>query len=93
VHSETDADGRTTTKTYTPRRYLDSETNNAGETTTYAHDGEGHRTSMRRPLGAGHDWTYAYDEGDRLVNPPYPSPVFSGNSRCCHRRLNASGGR
>ena len=72
VHSETDADGRTTTKTYTPRRYLDSETNNAGETTTYAHDGEGHRTSMRRPLGAGHDWTYAYDEGDRLIRVTDP---------------------
>ena len=28
-----------------------------------------------------------------VVNPPQPSPVFSGNCRCCHRLLNASGGR
>jgi len=28
-----------------------------------------------------------------VVNPPQPIPVFSGNCRCCHRLLNASGGR
>jgi RHS repeat-associated protein len=80
VHSETDADGRTTTKTYTPRRLLDSETNHASETTTYGYDGEGHRTAMRRPLGEGHDWTYTYDEGDRLVAVTDPAGVATGSS-------------
>jgi len=80
IKSATDADGRTTTNTYTPRRYLESETNHASETTTYGYDGEGHRTSMRRPLGEGHDWTYAYDEGDRLVRVTDPVGATIGAS-------------
>ena len=65
VHTATDADGRTVTSTWTKRRFLASETNYAGETTVYGYDGEGHRTSMRRPLDGV--WSYAYDEGDRLI--------------------------
>ncbi|WP_407065742.1 RHS repeat domain-containing protein [Dokdonella sp.] len=80
IKSATDADGRTTTNTYTPRRYLESESNHASETTTYGYDGEGHRTSMRRPLGVGHDWTYAYDEGDRLVGVTDPVTAAAGSS-------------
>ena len=65
VHTATDADGRTVTSTWTERRFLASETNHAGETTVYGYDGEGHRTSMRRPLDGV--WSYAYDEGDHLI--------------------------
>jgi RHS repeat-associated protein len=65
VETATDADGRVTTYTYKPRRFLESESL-AGETTFYDYDGEGHRTSMQRPMGA--TWTYAYDEGDRLTS-------------------------
>jgi YD repeat-containing protein len=67
VATATDADGRKTTNTYTPRRFLETQSNNAGETTTYGYDGEGHRTSMQRPMGTTYAWSYTYDEGDRLI--------------------------
>ncbi|MEO7432864.1 MAG: DUF6531 domain-containing protein, partial [Dokdonella sp.] len=56
VLTATDADGRRATSTYTRRRFLESETNNAGETTNYAYDGEGHRTAMQRPRGENETW-------------------------------------
>ncbi|HET8940434.1 MAG TPA: DUF6531 domain-containing protein, partial [Rudaea sp.] len=71
VHTATDEDGRITVSTYTPRRYLES-TSLAGETTTYAYDGEGHRTSMQRPLGDAYTWLYVYDAGDRLSSVTDP---------------------
>src|SRR6185312_2764818 len=71
VHTATDADNRTTTYTYTPRRYLESESL-FGETTIYGYDGEGHRTSMQRPLGEAWTWSYAYDPGDRLISVKDP---------------------
>ena len=71
VRTATDADGRTTSYTYTPRRYLDSESL-FGETTLYGYDGEGHRTSMQRALGANWTWSYVYDAGDRLISVTDP---------------------
>ncbi|WP_257385189.1 RHS repeat-associated core domain-containing protein [Tahibacter caeni] len=66
VATYTDADGRTTTNTYTVRRLLDSESL-AGETTRYAYDGAGHRTSRERPSGPDSIWTYAYDAAGNLA--------------------------
>ena len=71
VHTATDEDGRATVSTYTPRRFLES-TSLAGETTTFGYDGEGHRTSMQRPLGDAYTWHYTYDEGDRLSSVTDP---------------------
>ncbi len=71
VRTATDEDGRTTVSTYTPRRYLES-SSLAGETTTYGYDGEGHRTSMQRPLGDAYKWIYVYDAGDRLTSVTDP---------------------
>ncbi|OJY95858.1 MAG: hypothetical protein BGP24_21295 [Lysobacterales bacterium 69-70] len=71
VATHTDADDRTTTNTYTPRRFLASESL-AGETSQYTYDGAGHRLTHERPNGPASTWTYAYDGAGNLASVTDP---------------------
>ena len=71
VATHTDADDRTTTNTYTPRRFLASESL-AGETSQYTYDGAGHRLTHERPNGPASTWTYAYDSAGNLASVTDP---------------------
>ncbi len=71
VATHTDADHRTTTNTYTSRRFLASESL-AGETSQYTYDGAGHRLTHERPNGPASTWTYAYDGAGNLASVTDP---------------------
>ena len=71
VLTHIDADRRSTTNTYTVRRFLES-ASLAGETTHYTYDGSGHRLSMQRPSGEQATWRYAYDGAGRLASVTDP---------------------
>ncbi len=71
VATHTDADHRTTTNTYTSRRFLASESL-AGETSQYTYDGAGHRLTHERPNGPASTWIYAYDGAGNLASVTDP---------------------
>jgi RHS repeat-associated protein len=71
-------EGRILRRSYDPRRRLLTETNGAGETTTFAYDGNGNLTTRTLPLGG--QWRFTYDSADRLTvvaNPLNQATAFT----------------
>lgn len=82
IHTHTDADGRTTTNTYTLRRFLES-SSLAGETTRYTYDLSGNRKTLQRPKGEPTTWHFDYDPAGRLksVTDPLAHATIYGYDR------------